>query len=466
MAVKPRVFVSYSSRDHVQADAMRAALEAAGVPCWIAPRDLSAGTQWGAGIVQAIDACEAVLVVFSQAANDSPQVAREMELAVSRRRPLIPVRVADAQPTDDMQYFLGVSHWFNAYPEPVETYLADIVAAVKRVLANERRPWALMHQRLPKTRGGQIAAMLGGAAAVALIVGLSMRPSFPTGPMASPLAGRWETRMPDGSGGQVACDLEIQKTSLATFSENCPDSLSGATGGFAFSNDGAYAPDLFRPGDKGSFQFLGGTANGYAAAFRRGLFGSLQTRDNRFGALTWRKVGGGKPLNADAPVIVPAAAAWPLGDTPAIAERATAYVRKKWQADAVLMSIDAKPGQTGGVDAAFTYYSPDQQQVRTFEPGSLAGALGAPGAAQDDVSQAIPARFLDLPQAIERARQLGMQGKQVQEARLEWTGGASCGTGDFRIDNAILPRCRPGRFVGVQWQIDSALGERLYVPAG
>ena len=56
-------------------------LEAAGLPCWIAPRDLSAGTQWGAGIVQAIETCETVLVVFSQAANDSPQVAREMELA-------------------------------------------------------------------------------------------------------------------------------------------------------------------------------------------------------------------------------------------------------------------------------------------------------------------------------------------------------------------------------------------------
>jgi hypothetical protein len=67
-----RIFVSYSSPDVAKADAIRAALEAAGISCWIAPRDLGAGTQWSGGIVQAIEQCEAVLVVFSAAANNSP----------------------------------------------------------------------------------------------------------------------------------------------------------------------------------------------------------------------------------------------------------------------------------------------------------------------------------------------------------------------------------------------------------
>ena len=106
--MKKQVFVSYSSPDKAKADAIREALEEENISCWIAPRDLSAGAQWGAGIVDAIKECEAVAVVFSDAANRSPQVAREMELAVSNRRPLIPIRVADAMPTDDMQYFLGV----------------------------------------------------------------------------------------------------------------------------------------------------------------------------------------------------------------------------------------------------------------------------------------------------------------------------------------------------------------------
>jgi hypothetical protein len=143
-----RIFVSYSSPDAEKANLIREALEDHDISCWIAPRDLSAGTQWGAGIVQAIQSCEAVVVLFSDAANRSPQVAREMELAVSNRKPLIPIRVADAMPTDDMQYFLGVSHWFNAYAMPMEAYLPDIVTAVKNVLARERSPWGTITRRI------------------------------------------------------------------------------------------------------------------------------------------------------------------------------------------------------------------------------------------------------------------------------------------------------------------------------
>src|SRR5262249_40135481 len=156
-----RIFVSYSSPDQAKADQIRQALEFAGITCWIAPRDLAAGTQWGAGIVDAINECEAVLVVFSAAANGSPQVARGMELAVSKRRPLIPVRVADDQPTNDMQYFLGVSHWFNAYAKPIDSYLPEIVASVRNVLARESSPWTGIARRLPKTRNGQL--IWGGA---------------------------------------------------------------------------------------------------------------------------------------------------------------------------------------------------------------------------------------------------------------------------------------------------------------
>ena len=464
MAVKPRVFVSYSSADHVKADAIRAALEAAGIACWIAPRDLSAGTQWGAGIVQAIDACEAVLVVFSQAANDSPQVAREMELAVSRRRPLIPIRIADDMPTDDMQYFLGVSHWFNAYEQPIEAYLPDITGAVRRVLTAERKPWTELQRRLPKTRGGQIIASVAAAAMVAVVVGLAMQPHFPMGMPTSPLAGRWSTQMPDGAGGKTTCVMDVQKTGSVTFADDCPATLSGATGFLTTAKDGTWAPTLYKPGDSGSFLLQGGLANGEAGAFKLGFFGGLTTRDGR-GALNWSRTSDSKPLNADAPTIIPAGATWPLSGVPTIAQSATTYMHTKWQADAVLMSADFKPDANGGIEATFSFYSPSQQQVMAYMPASAAGTMMSPSAAQDDVSQAIPSSFTDLPAAIDTARQRGMQGKQISEAQLEWSGGSSCGTGNFAIDNAILPKCPPNRFIGIQWAIASALGERQFIPA-
>ena len=56
---------------------------------------------------------------------------------------------------------------------------------------------------------------------------------------------------------------------------------------------------------------------------------------------------------------------------------------------------------------------------------------------------------MDLPAAMAR---FGLQPSDVQEADLEWTNGG-CGTGNFAIDNAILPRCPPGNFEGVQWRL-------------
>jgi hypothetical protein len=49
-----QVFVSYSSRDQAAAQAICAALETAGIRCWIAPRDIEAASQWGGSIVGAV----------------------------------------------------------------------------------------------------------------------------------------------------------------------------------------------------------------------------------------------------------------------------------------------------------------------------------------------------------------------------------------------------------------------------
>src|SRR5215213_1012674 len=48
------IFISHSSRDKPAADAVCAALERAGLRCWIAPRDIVPGTDWSAAIVDGL----------------------------------------------------------------------------------------------------------------------------------------------------------------------------------------------------------------------------------------------------------------------------------------------------------------------------------------------------------------------------------------------------------------------------
>jgi hypothetical protein len=51
------VFISYPHEDKATADAACATLEASGMRCWIAPRDVTPSTDWAASIVEAIDGC-------------------------------------------------------------------------------------------------------------------------------------------------------------------------------------------------------------------------------------------------------------------------------------------------------------------------------------------------------------------------------------------------------------------------
>jgi len=455
-----RIFVSYSSPDAAKANLIREALEDHDISCWIAPRDLAAGTQWGAGIVQAIQSSEAVVVVFSDAANRSPQVAREMELAVSNRKPLIPIRVADAMPTDDMQYFLGVSHWFNAYAMPIEAYLPDIVTAVKNVLAREHSPWGTITRRMPHTRTGQIVWSVAGAALIAVVVALLMRPSLP-GPEKNPLLGRWEAKIPDGKGGTADCILDVNATSQAIYTDTCPTPLMGARQTLMVMKDNTLAPSLYKSGDSGTFSFIGGGPSGYVAAYKFGFFGGLTTRDNPFGQVSWSKISSDQPLKSGMDNIV-ASPAWPLTDMPGIARRSREYVRAKWQADAQLMSMDVKllasnqggvaniQTPQGGVELSMRFYSPGTQQGMSFTPNSIAGALFPLGVIDTYGNGPLPDDFLDLPQAVAQL-QGHMRAKQIHEAQIQdWGRETSAGS---------------ARMHGVEWMIDSQLDERFVVPA-
>ncbi len=42
------IFVSYAHQDRTVANAVLATLEAHGIRCWIAPRDILPGSDWGA----------------------------------------------------------------------------------------------------------------------------------------------------------------------------------------------------------------------------------------------------------------------------------------------------------------------------------------------------------------------------------------------------------------------------------
>src|SRR6266550_1226590 len=128
------LYICYSNRDKAAADAVCAALEASGIRCWIAPRDVLPGMAWADAVLDAIAHSRVVVLIFSSNANDSSHVKREIERVVGAGIPVIPLRIEDVVPSNTFDYFLGSSHWLNAVTPPVESHLQELVEAAHRNL--------------------------------------------------------------------------------------------------------------------------------------------------------------------------------------------------------------------------------------------------------------------------------------------------------------------------------------------
>ncbi|MCL2378337.1 MAG: TIR domain-containing protein [Defluviitaleaceae bacterium] len=129
------VFISYSSQNKATADAVCHALERNGIRCWIAPRDIPAGSSYGKQIMNGIANCKLFLLLFSDDANRSEFVLREVERAVSYKKTIIPFRIEDVPMCDDFQFFLGVVHWVDAYPD--DTLFDNLVTQIANILNTE-----------------------------------------------------------------------------------------------------------------------------------------------------------------------------------------------------------------------------------------------------------------------------------------------------------------------------------------
>jgi formylglycine-generating enzyme required for sulfatase activity len=131
------VFLSYSTKDKNWADAACAVLERHHVRCWIAPRDIIPGDEWGASIIRGINASRIMVLIFSGHANGSGQVRREVERAISQGMILLPVRIEEIRPDGAMEYALGNTHWLDAFAPPIERQLDLLARSVKTLLGHD-----------------------------------------------------------------------------------------------------------------------------------------------------------------------------------------------------------------------------------------------------------------------------------------------------------------------------------------
>ncbi|MBC7260883.1 MAG: TIR domain-containing protein [Chloroflexi bacterium] len=133
------VFISYSAQDKAVADALCATLEGRKIRCWIAPRDVPPGESWIGALIDAIGQSRVFVLVFSDGANKSSQVLREVGEAVDKGVPIIPFRIEDVSPSKEMGYYIKAIHWLDALTPPLERHLHRLADRVQALLAAEGR---------------------------------------------------------------------------------------------------------------------------------------------------------------------------------------------------------------------------------------------------------------------------------------------------------------------------------------
>jgi TIR domain-containing protein len=146
------VFISHSREDQAVALRWCEALEQAGLACWMAPRDICAGTEWAAQIIEGIEGARSLLLLLGPAANRSTQVLREVERATHKRVPVVTVWLERVELAKNLEYFLSSLHWIGLDGSGFEEQVAQVVRALKSVVRPAAAPDA------PATNSTQLAA--------------------------------------------------------------------------------------------------------------------------------------------------------------------------------------------------------------------------------------------------------------------------------------------------------------------
>lgn len=103
-------------------------LEARGVECWIAGRDIPPRAIYAEAITAGIQDSGACAVIVSTAANASAAIKRELELASHYGKSFVPIRVDETEPGPGLDYYLRNTQWVN--------YARDGNSALDRIVTH------------------------------------------------------------------------------------------------------------------------------------------------------------------------------------------------------------------------------------------------------------------------------------------------------------------------------------------
>ena len=133
----PFVFLSYNRNNAEISKDIQMVLEDRGVYVWRAPKDVSLGEYYLTEEMQAIEECDAFLILLSNPAQNSEEVKKEFVKAMEIKKPILPIWVESVADKDINRFYREhlTEYQYRVMPKLDEEIIEEIVAQVKRIKA-------------------------------------------------------------------------------------------------------------------------------------------------------------------------------------------------------------------------------------------------------------------------------------------------------------------------------------------
>jgi hypothetical protein len=128
------LFISHSNKDCAAANIIRKFLTESGFVCWKAPDDIMPGESWPQAIFRALCDSHVMLLVWSSKSISSPEVSKELTLAMRNNITVVPFRLENIKAPAEWEYHLSNTNYFDAFDGDIMNYLEVFSLHLKKIV--------------------------------------------------------------------------------------------------------------------------------------------------------------------------------------------------------------------------------------------------------------------------------------------------------------------------------------------
>ena len=130
-------FISYSTQNKGAAEAIQHLFAKHNIETWMAPNDIPVGSRYAEVINKAVKDCACLVLLLTDASQNSTWVAKEVERAIHYKKVIIPVQLEDVVLNDEFEFYISTDQLvfvkkLEDGADEIKQILAGVSACVKQ----------------------------------------------------------------------------------------------------------------------------------------------------------------------------------------------------------------------------------------------------------------------------------------------------------------------------------------------